>query len=199
MKSKQNPSPDELKSVFDGLFWLAEADILYAILLPLITKMAVDTGEIAAVGIGVEWGLVNDAVVEWASNMAAEEVTKITTTTRKMVQTAVSDWMASGDPLKELEKQLLPEFGAVRAKRIAVTEVTNAYAGGNLETYKASGVVDYKRWNAAGMDVCQICMDLDQQEVPLNAMFISGDGSQYDRPPVHPNCRCWIQPVVKEP
>lgn len=190
----------ETKSVFDSFFWMDEADILYAILLPLITGLAVKIGKEAAVGIGVHWGLVNDAVVEWAKGFAAEEVTLITTSTRKMVQGKVSDWIASGEPLRELEKQLIPEFGRMRAKRIAVTEVTNAYAGGNLETYKNSGVVDYKRWNTAGTDVCPICVGLDQQEVPLNAMFHSDyDGSSYDRPPAHVNCKCWIQPVVKEP
>lgn len=190
----------ELKSVFDGFFWLDEADILYAILLPLITKLAVKIGKEAAVGVGVHWGLVNDAVVQWASNFAAEEVTLITNTTRRMVQDKVTDWIASGEPLRELEKDLLPTFGKVRAKRIAVTEVTNAYAGGNLETWKASEVVDSKKWMTAGTDVCDICLGLDGQVVPLNAMFYSDyDGSSYDRPPAHVNCRCWVQPVVKEP
>lgn len=189
----------EKKSVFDSFFWMDEADILYAILLPLITKLAVDMGKQAAIGIGVHWGLVNDAVVQWASNFAAEEVTLITTTTRRMVQDKVADWIASGEPLRELEKELLPTFGKVRAKRIAVTEVTNAYAGGNLETWKASEVVDYKRWYTAGTDVCDVCQSLEGQEVPLSAMFIADDGSMYYRPPAHVNCKCYMQPVVKEP
>ena len=199
MKQKLKPSPDNTKSVFDSFFWMDEADILYAILLPLITKIAVETGKRAAVGIGVSWGLVNDAVVEWARTYAAEEVTHVTTATMRMVQDKVTDWIGSGEPLKELEKQLLPEFGAVRAKRIAVTEVTNAYAGGNLEAFKKSGVVDGKEWRTAGMDVCPICMGLDGQQQPLEAPFFSEyDGSLYDRPPAHVNCRCWIQPVVNK-
>jgi len=178
-----------------------EADILYAILLPLITKLAVDTGKQAAIGIGVHWGLVNDAVVQWAKEHTLIEVSKIGVTTQKLVQDKVSDWIASGEPLSALEKdpQFLQAFGKVRAKRIAVTEVTNAYAGGNLETYKNSGVVDYKRWNTAGADVCPICLSLEGKEVPLDAMFIDFAGMQYDRPPAHVNCKCWIQPVVKEP
>jgi len=190
----------EQKSVFDSFFWMDEADILYAILLPLITKLAVDMGKQAAVGIGIQWGLVNDAVVEWAKEHTLIEVSKIGVATQKMIQNKVSEWIASGEPLSTLERdpQFLEVFGKVRAKRIAVTEVTNAYAGGNLETYRNSGVVDYKRWNTAGTDVCEICQSLDQMEVPLDAMFISGFGA-YDRPPAHVNCRCWIQPVVKEP
>ncbi len=189
IKSRMKNKTTEIKSVFDGFFWMEEADILYAILLPLITKLAVKIGKEAVVGIGVQWGLVNDAVVAWARNFAAEEVTLITTATRRMVQDKVTDWIGSGEPLRELEKQLLPGFGKVRAKRIAVTEVTNAYAGGNLETWKASEVVDYKRWNTAGTDVCPICVGLDQQEVPLNAMFHSDyDSSSHERPPAHVNC-----------
>jgi len=191
--------PSDLKSVFDGLFWLDEADILYWILLPLITKFAVEMGKEAAIGIGVNWSLVNDAVVNWARNHAAEDVSKITVATKKMVQNKVTEWIESGDPLKELEKELLPTFGKVRAKRIAVTEVTNAYAGGNLETWKNSGVVEKKRWNTAGTDVCPICLDLDQQVVPIDAMFIDSAGMQYERPPAHVNCKCNITPVVELP
>ncbi|HUV82855.1 MAG TPA: phage minor head protein [archaeon] len=190
----------ESKSVFDGFFWFEEADILFDILFSLIKGLAVKIGKQAASGIDISWELVNDAVVEWARQFSAEEVTKITTVTRKMVQTKVSDWIASGQPLRELEKQLLPEFGAVRAKRIAVTEVTNAYAGGNLETWRASEMVEEKQWFTAGTDVCEICLGLDGQIVPLNAMFISDfDGSTHERPPAHVNCKCWMQPIVKKP
>ena len=190
----------EKKSVFDGLFWLDEADELYAILLPLILKIAVETGKVSALSIGISWDLVNDAVVDWARNFAAADVAKVTATTQKMVQDKVTEWIGSGETLKELENSLLPEFGKVRAKRIAVTEVTNAYAGGNLEAWKASGLVDGKRWNTAGTDVCPICVGLDQMVVPLDAMFISDyDSSVHERPPAHVNCKCWITPVVKGP
>ena len=197
MKSMQKPSQDNTKSVFDSFFWMDEADILYMILLPLITKIAVEVGKTAAIGIGVSWDLVNEAVVNWASNFAAEEVTKVTVATQRMVQQKVTEWIGSGEPLKELERSLLPEFGKVRAKRIAVTEVTNAYAGGQLEAFKESGVVDMKEWRTAGSDVCPICVALDSKQVPLDAMFVSDyDGSMHERPPAHVNCRCYIQPVV---
>jgi len=194
--------PTEQKSVFDSFFWMDEADILYAILFKIISKIAVEVGEVAAVGIGVSWNLVNEAVVDWARNFVAEEVVNITTVTQRMVQNTVTEWIGASEPLSVLEKdpRLLDAFGKVRAKRIAVTEVTNAYAGGNLETFRNSGVVDAKEWRTAGSDVCPICMSLDSKQVPLDAMFISDyDGSAYERPPAHPNCRCWIQPVVKLP
>ena len=200
MKQKPKPSLDNTKSVFDSFFWMDEAERLYLILLPLITKIAVEVGKGAAVGIGVSWDLVNEAVVNWSRNFAAEEVTHITVATQRMVQQKVTEWIGAGEPLKELERSLLPEFGKVRAKRIAVTEVTNAYAGGQLSAFKESGVVDGKEWRTAGSDVCPICMSLDGKQVPLDAMFISDyDGSMHDRPPAHVNCRCWIQPVVNVP
>ena len=198
---KKAVDPKELKSVFDSFFWMDEADILYAILFKVISKIAVEAGEVAAVGIGVSWNLVNEAVVDWARNFVAEEVVNITTVTQRMVQNTVTEWIGASEPLSVLEKdpRLLDAFGKVRAKRIAVTEVTNAYAGGNLEAFKKSGVVDGKEWRTAGMDVCPICMGLDGQQQPLEAPFFSEyDGSLYDRPPAHVNCRCWIQPVVNK-
>ena len=189
----------ELKSVFDPDFWRGEDQELLDILEPLLIIMAIKIGTETAADIGIDWESVNERVVGWAEEYLSEEVKLINDSTKKMVQGKVADWIESGDPLRELEKELLPTFGKVRAKRIAVTEVTNAYAGGNLETWKASGLVEKKRWNTAGTDVCPICMGLDQQVVPINAMFIGDDGMQYDRPPAHVNCKCNITPVVELP
>ena len=192
----------ETKSIYDSFFWMDEADILYWILLPLITKIVIEVGKQAAIDVGVVWSFsTQDAVIEWARNFIGEEIIKIIPTTQKMVQNKVSEWIASGEPLSALENdpQFLEVFGKVRAKRIAVTEVTNAYAGGNLESWKASGVVDGKEWRTFGNACKEICMTMEGQQVPLNEMFIDGDGNMHDRPPAHVNCKCAIYPVVNVP
>jgi SPP1 gp7 family putative phage head morphogenesis protein len=196
--------PTEYKSLFDAFFWLNEADLLLEMLLPIITSNAKKAARFAFDQLleddlpVASWNIVQDAVLGWARTYAGAEVTLINNRTKNMVQQKVLDWINSGDPLRELEKQLVPEFGIVRARRIAATEVTNAYSGGKLHAWRASNVVEGKKWMTVMDDrVCRICMSLDGQEVGLNEYFIDIDGNQHQRPGAHVNCRCDIRPVVK--
>lgn len=85
-------------------------------------------------------------------------------------------------------------FSDSRAMMIARTETIKASNQGALAGYKASGVVEMKQWTTAEDDrVSEECQaNGDQGAIPLDAAFDSGD----DAPPVHPNCRCVIVPVV---
>ena len=65
--------------------------------------------------------------------------------------------MMAGDPLPELEKRLCRSL-ARSGRIVAVTEVTRAYAAGNVMAWKASGVVDGKIWQTAVDErVCPVC------------------------------------------
>lgn len=43
-----------------------------------------------------------------------------------------------------------------------------------------------KVWDAY-MDACEICLQYDGQEIPVDDDFPEGD------PPLHPNCRCSLE------
>ena len=85
-------------------------------------------------------------------------------------------------------------FSDSRAMMIARTETIKASNQGALAGYKASGVVEFKEWTTAEDDrVSEECeANGEEGAIPLDATFSSGD----DAPPVHPNCRCVIVPVV---
>ena len=91
--------------------------------------------------------------------------------------------------MKALIKDIEPLFGKGRAGRIAVTEVTRLYAEGNLAAYASAGVeeVEWRTVNDAAVD--PICEALDGQR------WAVGTG---ESPPAHPNCRCWLAPVVSD-
>ena len=182
-------------------FWRKERDLLYRILMPLILGAALDAAEsslddLLTIGVGVDWGLVNQDALKWARGYSFELVTGITDTSQKYVSEAIQGWIETGAPLGDLIEQLTPMFGPVRAEMIGVTETTRSFASGNQIAWKDSGVVDGQKWMTAEDElVCPICGDLDGQVVGLGETWQTEDGP-VDGPPAHVNCRCAIYPVV---
>lgn len=184
----------------DETFWTNEKELLFNVLFPLVSDAALTGAENAitdlvdSLGIGTDWALVNDAVRDWAKRYTFELVGGITNTSRTFLQKAVADWIESGQPLDSLISDVERMFSRNRAEMIAITEVTRAFAEGNLASWKASGVVNGKRWMTAEDElVCPICAPLANSEAELNGNF---EGN-LDSPPAHIRCRCWVQPIVR--
>lgn len=78
-----------------------------------------------------------------------------------------------------------------RARTVARTETLWASNQGRLDGYTfaassgAIGVDAKKQWVVAD-GCCDLCVDLDGEEVAISDDFSTGDGA----PPLHPNCRC---------
>jgi len=179
-------------------------------------SVAVDQFE--NIGYGYDWTLANQAAAEWVEQYTFELVNGITDTTRRRLRTAVPEWVSNGDPLQSLVDDLAPMFGRQRAELIASTEVTRAYAEGNSQAYRASGVVEAMEWRTANDErVCPICGPLGglqnddggQSPKPLgqqpgqrsglsNPTFMHPNGGEYGPPPAHPRCRCWVVPVIED-
>jgi SPP1 gp7 family putative phage head morphogenesis protein len=178
-------------------FWSGDEDELWddlAAPLMEIYLQGIDGGVDAlppALRVLVDFDRVNTDALAWAKQYRYTLIKGITDTTRKQVQTAVSDWITSGAPLDALESVLERTFGSVRAKMIAQTESTRVFAQGNRAAFESTGLVEEVRWNTARDDlVCPICGPLDGTHIGI------GDIDAY--PPQHINCRCWIAPIVSE-
>jgi SPP1 gp7 family putative phage head morphogenesis protein len=151
------------------------------------------------VGMGVDLEQVNDRSVEWAKDRAASLVTQIEENTRDMLRDTVAQAVEEGWGAPELAANISESIGfsADRASMIARTEIIAANNQGNLAAYKdaaAQGIPVLKEWLTAGDDlVSEECQaNEDQGPIPLDDDFDSGD----DSPPLHPNCRCSISPVL---
>ena len=138
------------------------------------------------VNIGVDWTMANARASAWAREYAYSLVRGINQTTITAMQNAISAYIETpGMTLDDLMR-LLP-FDTDRALRIAVTEVTRAYAQGQRaagEELRAQfpDVSVVTIWHTENDDrTCEICAPLDGQEVSDNNL-----------PPAHPNCRCWV-------
>lgn len=182
-------------------FWLTEAALLYGLVFDIVDE-AVERGALSAaqgiiqmllnVGLPeVDLDLLNEAAHAYAQQQTFELVSGVTETSRAVLQAHFSEWIASGEPLPKLVEALTPMFGPVRADMIASTEITRAYANSNILAWREYGV-DGQRWQTAVDDiVCPQCGPLHGNEYPL--------GDSEHTPPLHPRCRCWLQPIVKIP
>lgn len=123
-------------------------------------------------------------------------VWQITEGTREYLRAAIRDAIDNGTSNQDLAAFLADSYGFSkrRAMVIARTETNRASNQGSLASYKASGVVTAKEWLTADDDlVSPECQENGEAgPIALDADFPSGDPC----PPVHPNCRCTIVPIV---
>lgn len=153
--------------------------------------------------------------VQWASDHAAEHVTRLRETTRHTVAQAITEALRNGEGASVMAVRLGSTFGTLNRdwRRVAVTELASARASGFL-----SGVTpgDRVTWKAAA-DACPVCAGLDGQVFRVGRG--AGDGQKTVWPgknnvgrssarkrldgtprtedevwwpciPLHPGCRC---------
>lgn len=130
-------------------------------------------------------------IINYGRQYRSEWLHLISETTRDFVEKSITEWIASGDPLKELIKTLsnpdLGTFSKQRAKRIAVTETTRLYAQGNRLAWEKAGVRQFIWQTARDERVCDPCGERHNQVYPIERM---------GEIPLHVNCRCWAKPIV---
>ena len=128
----------------------------------------------------------------------------MTRTTRDRIGVTVGNWLDTpGANLGQLWSQIASDhaFSQSRAKLIAITETTAAYARGEMTAARElekAGYFEYeKQWQTNNDDiVCPICRPLQDETVDgVRGLFSIG----VQGPPAHPGCRCWVNTVPKVP
>ena len=116
----------------------------------------------------------------------------INTTDYDKLGSALADSVALGLTPKRGAKLLQNVVASpARALTIAVTEQARAITTASIERYRESGVEEVEWIAAIPCDICEV----NEGEVrPVGSAFTSGD----TQPPVHPNCRCALLPLVSE-
>lgn len=123
--------PPDLSNL-DQSFWDEEAKELVKNLSPFGEQVFLDAALrlMETTPLGVDWALVNERAVEWASRYTYDLVRGINQTTRGTLQRTLTDYFNLGLTREDLEGRIRPLFGPVRAEMIAVTEVTRAASEG---------------------------------------------------------------------
>lgn len=108
------------------------------------------------------------------------------------IGTALSDSIAAGFSPARAAKVITEKIGdPARALTIAITEQNRAMSLAAMQNYQQYGI---ERVEWSGAMPCDICAPNEGQVVTLGEPFNSGD----TEPPVHPNCRCAVLPVINE-
>lgn len=181
--------PPKLENVPET-FWQDGGKQLRGVVQPFFEQVFLDQAEglMKDIGIGVDWTLVNQAAINWASSYTFDLVTGIDKTSQELLRKSVSDYFGSQMTIGDLERRLTGTFGPVRAEMIAVTEVTRASVQGELalvaEIEKNNNVKMIPIWNTNNDElVCPVCGPINGKQ--------QGDGWHVP-PPAHPRCRCWL-------
>jgi hypothetical protein len=144
--------------------------------------------------------LTNAEASKWAQSYAFDLVKNIDATSKKALNSVIAQFVDTPGMTIQDVVDLLP-YDPSRSLKIAVTEITRAYAEGQKiagqqlkEQYP--GVRITKTWFTNNDDrVCDLCGPLDMMEVDFDknykAKTPSGEDIDIDQPPQHVNCRCW--------
>jgi len=186
--------PPDLRKL-DAAFWRSAQGRMIADLQPQLERMAQESIAATSATVPILWDEAVIAVeaVEWARIHTGELIEDLTRHTRDLLQRVIPRFIETPDmTVGDLRDELEPAFGAVRAERIATTEVTRAFAEGQriVQQQLAAGGVQMERvWHTSMDDkVCELCGPLDgQPESKWPEKSPGTDGP----PPRHVNCRCW--------
>lgn len=137
-------------------------------------------------------------------------------TTANLLKDAINEGIREGDTIPKIAERVsaVYEFSdSYRALSVAHTETFYIANEANREAYRQSGVVEEIKWVTAEDELtCEFCGPLNNKTIDIKENFydkgqtVSGnaggklpmDYRAMDNPPLHPNCRCFIQAVVKD-
>lgn len=208
----------DIRGIEDPRFWSQFDRELYSNTARVLLSIFLAGGKVGAsqlpqrVQVLLNWDVFNRAASDYLNLYRLNTVPNISNTARKVTIKTIQDWIESGEKLDMLIDRLTPLFGASRAERIAVTEVTRTYASGNIAAWKSTGLVTRKVWRTANDElVCPVCGPLNGKTVSIDGNFMldlnelpqelaqqMGEEFIFYQPPAHPRCRCWISPEVTE-
>ena len=144
---------------------------------------------------------------------------EINTETEKQIRATLAQGMRENETIQELTARIMHVFGTAstyRAFMIARTEAAMAENYSDVVAWEQTGVVESKQWfTAEDEHVCGFCHEMDGVTITLKESFFNkGDVMMFEdkngkphemmldfrtigEPPLHPNCRCVLLPILK--
>jgi SPP1 gp7 family putative phage head morphogenesis protein len=175
-------------------FWATETPRIIRAVLPFydqVLRTGIEQGA-ATVNIGVDWDMVNEAVLDLAREEAQTFAERMVTTGQGATAKAIAQWIELGGDMPELIDRVRTTWTGPRPDTAAVTEVTRLYSQGQRRAWENTGVVKEWEWMTAEDEmVCPVCNPLNGKRFPIS--------DTTNLPPAHPNCRCDVAPITMTP
>lgn len=171
-------------------------------LTPLLQNMAVVSGQSANQLIGIKDPyLESEALRKQIQKNVSLFAKSMVDTDQDQITDIITEGIQNGDSVQQIRSSITDDFSSyskMQAERITRTEVLRAANQSTLDAFKQSGVVEGKQWLTAG--AVDECLDYDGEVETLDGNFYdSGDDPFTDGdPPLHPNCRCVLIPVLED-
>lgn len=197
-----NPEARKDRNLIDNAKWTANGVAKFT---PILTEIAVASGNHAYNLLKIDTPYIPKALKTF--DLRKNITDRVELFAGSMVDTdenvmvdIIEAGLKNGDGIPVIKRAIQEKFDVYtksQAERVTRTEVLHASNLGLEDAYIQSGVVEGKEWLTAG-DPCPLCEEYSGQVVGLSKDFYSGD-SEFDdgNPPLHPNCRCTIIPVVE--
>lgn len=201
------------------LFTLSEENkVAISLLIPVLRDYFEEAGKEALdlVGSDEVFDMSHSSVQTFFKSRALQGIRKMNRVTRIALRSILTDAVRNGEGVDVTARNIRDMFGDAkkdRAERIARTEIMRAGNDATLSGYKQSGVVAGKQWfTALDERVCEWCGPMQGRVKMLDTEFFAkGEdfmGNQghviklgfeaIESPPLHPNCRCVLLPIIGE-
>ena len=196
--------PDEVAEMQNKQLFIDEDEIVAATLdfTPLLTEISIAAGTEAL-------NLINSDAPYLANNLRPEIRKRVELFAGSMIDTdknklidMIAEGIQDGLSIPQIRNNIIDDFSdysKMQAERITRTEVLRASNQAALDAWKESGVVEGKQWlTAPGAD--EECSVYEGEIVyDLGGSFYSSENEFADGdPPIHPNCRCVVLPVLAD-
>lgn len=165
----------------------------------------------AEIPISISFDLFNIAVKKELLKQTTKFSKELIGTTEEIIRSTIASGLEAGESIDKLADRVQERLGndsnRYRAERIARTEtIYGSNAGAELGYYQ-SEVVEGKQWlTAIDERTCDFCEDMNNRIELLGSSFDISDidlnfdysDGQMPYPPLHPNCRCTIIPILSK-
>lgn len=168
------------------------ADSVHATLyLGLVSGITLAEDQLSIADISINRHHVGAMQNQWVDSTTLATIALVNATSSRLVVEGLREMQEGGHSFAWLEERLMEVFGADRAERISTTEVTRGFTWGAIAAYLMASV-GYVMWVTQNDEAtCKICQPLHRQIRPIGEGF-----GLIGFPPAHPNCRCYLSPVI---
>lgn len=201
----------DVSKLFDFDKWI---NLTISALTPTVTRIFKNEAEIALnvidkPGLDIANTPAAKTAIDRAMNLLAQSYNQ---DTLDMLEKKLSEGLEAGMGVRELAT-LVQDIYAWKdkyaAERVALTESNRITNTAGKLAWKESGVVKEIKWVTLASDACPFCKDMNNETIPINQNFwnkdevyeigdetIKFDYASVGGPPLHPNCRCGIKPII---